>query len=34
MAITGSGGVIPLYGVVICDALDDPATIRRRASTS
>lgn len=20
------GGVVPLYGVVICDALDDPAT--------
>jgi hypothetical protein len=26
MAITGSGGETPLYGVVICDALDDPAT--------
>jgi hypothetical protein len=22
----GSGGVVPLYGVVICDALDDPTT--------
>jgi hypothetical protein len=26
MASHGSGGVVPLYGVVICDALDDPST--------